>query len=175
MNEHSRLDDASFFPVPAALVTFLGVGGKVQLLPATWVSAICRRPLRLTVSFQSPLDAVLLPAVGADFAINLPAEQWRFAPSFLRYLREEELDLAAAYGLSLVTGGQTGVPLVAECPVQVECSRAVVRANYGRLYLSGEVVAVHTADQLFPPHPFLRTWRRQLFRPGGLSEGLLPA
>jgi flavin reductase (DIM6/NTAB) family NADH-FMN oxidoreductase RutF len=171
MDEHSRLEEAQFFPVPAALITFTGPGGEAQILPATWVSAICARPLVFSIAFQYDLEPALLPAAGAPFAINLPAEQWRFAPSFLRYLREEKLDLVAAYGLSLVVGGETGVPLVAECPIQVECSGGAVSSRFGRMFLGGVVVSVHTAEHLTSGYPFVRTWRRHLSRRGKRATG----
>lgn len=175
MNEHSRLEEAGFFPVPAALVTFRGADGRPQIMPATWVSAVCTHPLTLSVAFQYHLQPLLLPRSGADFAISLPAEQWRFAPSFLHYLCVEELDLAAAFGLTLTAGVETGVPLVAECPVQVECRRAAVDSRFGRLFLGGEVVAVHTLDHPVSTHPFIRTWRRHLFQLKGEKGRRLPA
>lgn len=149
-----------------AWMTYTTPDGGWGLSPVGWLGIVCSRPPRISFRLHSRQPgAADLPA-GSSFEINLvpfggvavPALPATSEPDFL----EGEI-----------------APLLAACPVRIECRNASFDGD-GRLgMVSGEVMAVHMQGisygleeetPLEPIRPFARAWRRHL-QPVDCSAG----
>jgi hypothetical protein len=73
--------------------------------------------------------------------------------------RDADPALAGRSPLSLLVEEERGVPLVAACPVRIECRCRSLKGRFGQRRLSGEVLAVHLdggRQELAAPVDFCR-------------------
>jgi flavin reductase (DIM6/NTAB) family NADH-FMN oxidoreductase RutF len=126
----------SLVSISPALVTYRSAAGVPQVVAATWVGIVCATPPLLTVALTQAANRSLDISPGEAFAVNLTAEGTHLSSSFPESLEWSEAEPALA-GDEL-----SGVPLIAQCPVQIVCRRGMLHASYGRELLRGEVAAV---------------------------------
>ncbi|MFA5516008.1 MAG: flavin reductase [Desulfuromonadales bacterium] len=146
MEDPTAVPGFSFRPVPAALISYRSAQGAPCVLATGWVGMICTRPATLCVSLKQPSPPELL---GSDFfCINLLSEE------MLAYCDPVPLQAASAAdanaaGLTLQRGAAHDGPLIAECPVKMECRRIDSSAQYGQELLRGAMIAVHLGDMVY--------------------------
>lgn len=137
MRKRYPLLGTSLLPVPSALVTYRSVTGLLQVAAATWVGTTCADSSMLAVglkSGESPLEKL---GPEGFFAVNLPASADCFSRLFMECSGWPESTF------TLIEGGLSGVPLIAECPIHIECRRGRVKASFEREILRGEVMILH--------------------------------
>jgi len=146
-------------PMPIVLVTALDADGGaclctvgawslVNAVPRMYGVALCEREAGPAYpGFWRRHTSAAVDATN-EFAINIPhaglADAWIAAASRSR-TREPSLDKFALAGLTPAPAKVIRAPLVAECPVSIEC---VVRARLQlptHDWVVGEAVAVHSA------------------------------
>lgn len=168
----------SFLPVPSALLTFRSPGGKGRVHAVGWLGVVCDTPALLTVCFRSGADDREMLRAGDLFFVNLPKEDvlqalaGRMLPG-----REVNLDTSALPPLPTLAGEERGVPLVAACPIRIECRCRSLAVRFGQYRLCGEVLAVHLDGQrqeLTAPADFCRLAPLQRRRLQGRGAGLEP-
>lgn len=128
---------ASLLSVPSALVTYRSATGVLQVAAATWVGITCTGPSVLTVGLkrrEHPLEKL---GPEGFFAVNLPSAESCFSQPFIDYAGWPDSPF------TLIEGELSGVPLIAECPIQIECRRGKISTSFEREMLKGEVVIVH--------------------------------
>lgn len=125
---------------PPALVSFQDNLGGSRLLVASWVGVACTLPAVATIAFPCCLDPESTPAAGAAFVIHLLDEAWAEV-----HLQRPGLDTVGRSTLlpdswPLGWGEATGAPLLAGCPLQVECRNGRPRRRFGQCLIEGDVV-----------------------------------
>lgn len=125
---------------PPALVSFQDDCGEPQLLVVSWVGVACTLPAVATIAFPCCLDPQSTPQAGSAFVIHLLDELW--AEAHLQRPALEALGGSARLPESWVLGrGEvTGAPLLAGCPLQLECRNGRPRRRFGQCLIEGEVV-----------------------------------
>jgi len=173
MPQSSRAFGLSFLPVPSALVTFRAPGGKGRVHSVGWLGVVCDNPPLLTVCFRPGTGDREMLHAGDQFFVNLPNEELlqaldgRMWPAW-----EADLATSGRTPLPFLTGELGGVPLVAACPVRIECRCRSLKVRFGQHRLCGEVLAVHLdgrRQELAAPVDFCRLMPLQRRRFQGLS------
>lgn len=123
--------------IPSALVTYRSAAGLLQVVAATWVGITCTGPPMLSAGLKRRANSLERLGPEGFFAINLPASETCFPRSSM-----EETGWPDS-SFTLVEGELSGVPLIMECPIQIECRRGRVSASFERKMLKGEVMIVH--------------------------------
>jgi hypothetical protein len=115
---------------------------------------------------------------GDLFFVNLPTEELlqaldgRMWPGW-----EADLAISGRSPLSFIAGGERGVPLVADCPVRIECCCRSLKVRFGQHRLCGEVLAVHLdgcRHELVAPVDFCRLMPLQKRRFQGFGASCMP-
>jgi flavin reductase (DIM6/NTAB) family NADH-FMN oxidoreductase RutF len=134
----------SFLPVPSALVSFCSVGGLHRVLPVGWLGVVCDVPPLLTVSFHPGAAGRRLLRLGDPFVVNLPTEEMTQTLAARRCPNQEGNRPASDQSpLQYISAESKKVPLVAGCPVRIECRCRALTVRFGQYRLCGEVLAVH--------------------------------
>lgn len=140
---------ASFKSWPPALVSFQDEAGTPRLLVSSWVGVACTLPAVATIAFSCCLGPESLPAAGAAFVIHLLDEVWAEI-----HLQRPGLDTLGSSALlpeswALGWGVATGAPLLAGCPLQVECRNCRPRHRFGQCLIEGDVVTATVDGVVF--------------------------
>ncbi len=138
-----------FCPVPTALLSFRSASGQLLIVPAGWVGIVCSKPSTLSVGFRQGAFARQDLLADGDFAINLPTDELLADARFLEALAVSGSDILEAAGLTLTEGTIGRVPLIAECPVQVECRKGTVQTRFSQCLVTAEVACVHMAGRSY--------------------------
>ena len=142
-----RRPSTLFLPKPVALVT-AAADGRDNVMTAAWVNAACMDPPMLAVSVRSSRFTHGLIERGGQFAVNLPGEELLEAAELCGSLSGRDCDKFERAGLTREAASRIGAPLVAECPLSIECEvRQALRLGSHTLFI-GEVLAVRVDGRI---------------------------
>ncbi len=147
MTKQIRQPGTYLYPLPVVLVS-CGIGEKANIITLSWVGTLCSTPPTIGIGVRPERHSHHLIQEVGEFVVNLPtAEQARHA-DYCGRVSGEGRDKWADCGFTRAPASQVKVPLIAECPVNIECRlRHTVPLGSHDLFI-GEVVAVHVDDSL---------------------------
>lgn len=135
------------YPVPAVLVSSHD-GGTDNVLTVSWAGTVCTEPAMLSISLRPERHSYGLIRRSGEFVVNLPTADMARAVDFCGVKSGAGIDKISAAGLSRRPARYVSAPLIAECPVCIECRvKDVVPLGSHHLFLS-EVLAVHAEESL---------------------------
>ncbi len=135
------------YPVPAVLVTSCS-GGKENVLTVSWAGTVCTDPPMLSVSLRPERYSYPLVRESGEFVVNVPTARIMRAVDFCGVRSGRDVDKFEAAGLTREKASIVSAPLIAECPVSIECRvKDVIPLGSHDLFLA-EVVAVHAEQSL---------------------------
>jgi flavin reductase (DIM6/NTAB) family NADH-FMN oxidoreductase RutF len=130
------------YPLPAVMVS-CGTGQRANIITLAWVGTLCSNPPQVGIGVRpSRYSHGLIQEVG-QFVVNLPnVEQVRWV-DYCGTVSGRDEDKWAACGFTPAPATQVQVPLIAQCPVNLECRlRHTLSLGSHDLFI-GEIVAVH--------------------------------
>ncbi len=135
------------YPVPAVLVTSRG-GEKENVLTVSWAGTVCTDPPMLSISLRPERYSYPLIRESGEFVVNIPTARIMRAVDFCGVRSGRDVDKFEATGLTREKASIVSAPLIAECPVSIECRvKDVIPLGSHDLFLA-EVVAVHAEHSL---------------------------
>ena len=133
------------YPIPAVLVS-CGTGERANIITLAWVGTLCSEPPLVGIGVRpSRHSHGLIKEVG-EFVVNLPGvEQVRWV-DHCGVVSGRDEDKWAACGFTPMPASQVQVPVIAECPVSIECRlQQTISLGSHDLFI-GEVVAVQVDE-----------------------------
>lgn len=128
------------YPVPAVLVS-CGVE-KPNIITLAWVGTVCSDPPAVSIGVRRERFSHALIAETGEFVVNLPRADQVDAVDYCGQVSGRDVDKWAMCGLTPAPASKVRVPLIAECPVALEC-RVTQKLTLGSHDLFvGEVLAV---------------------------------
>ncbi len=133
-------------PVPVVLVTSVGADGRPNVVTLAWAGVVCSTPPMVSIAVRPERFSHGLIKATGQFVVNLPSSEQLWAVDYCGTRSGRHEDKFAAAGLTPVPASEVRPPLIAECPINVECVvRHELSLGSHDLFI-GEVVAVH-ADE----------------------------
>ena len=141
MAKVTRKPGTVLYPVPAVMVS-CGTGERANIITLAWVGTLCSEPPLVGIGVRpSRYSHGLIEEIG-EFVINLPtAEQARWV-DYCGVVSGQDEDKWAACGFTRAPASQVQVPLIAECPVNIECRLHQTLSLGTHDLFVGQVVAV---------------------------------
>ncbi len=135
-----------FLPKPVALVS-TAHGGRDNVMAAAWVNVVCMEPPQVGVAVrESRFTHGLLQASG-EFVVNIPSQNlWRTV-DLCGVVSGRDQDKFALAGLTRERPSEVGAPLVAECPLNIECRVTASLPLGSHTLFVGLVLAVHLEEE----------------------------
>lgn len=143
MNEKVQLSpDTTLYPVPVVLIT-CGSGDETNIFTLNRIASCNAEPPMISISvrpFRASHDFILQ---AGEFVVNIPWPDMELVTDYVGTTTASETDKWAESGLTRVPATQVKPPLLAECPVNLECKvvRRVTLPSHS-LFIA-EVVAIH--------------------------------
>ena len=131
-----------FLPKPVVLVS-TAHAGRDNVMTVAWVNVVCMEPPQVAVAMhESRFTFELLQASG-EFVVNIPSQDlWR-AVDLCGVVSGRDQDKFALAGLTRETASELQAPLVAECPLNIECRVSASLPLGSHTLFVGLVLAVH--------------------------------
>lgn len=139
----------TLYPVPAVMVS-CGLD-KPNIITLAWVGTLCSDPPSVGISIRPERFSYNLINEADEFVVNLPRADQVDVTDYCGSVSGRNVDKWAACGLTPVPASKVRTPLIAECPVALEC-RVTHRLDLGVHHLFiGEVVAVQADEEALDP------------------------
>jgi len=143
MGKISLERNALLAPVPVVLLSCVGETGSPSVLTVSWVSVVCATPPMVGVAMREERFSYALLRETGEFVLNIPPASLLRAVDFCGTASGETVDKFLQAKLTPVPAAKVRPPLIAECPINVECVvRQVLPLGSHVLFLA-EVAALH--------------------------------
>jgi flavin reductase (DIM6/NTAB) family NADH-FMN oxidoreductase RutF len=134
----------ALYPLPAVLVS-CGVE-KPNIITLAWVGTVCSDPPAVAIAVRPSRHSHSLIAQAGEFVVNLPGADQVQVVDHCGQVSGRDVDKWAACHLTPVPASQVRAPLIAECPIALEC-RVLHRLPLGSHDLFvGQVLAVQVEE-----------------------------
>jgi flavin reductase (DIM6/NTAB) family NADH-FMN oxidoreductase RutF len=147
MAKVTRKPTTVLYPVPAVLVS-CGTDQRANIITLAWVGTLCSEPPLVGIGIRpGRYSHGLIKRVG-EFVVNLPdATQTRWV-DYCGMVSGRDVDKWAACGFTPAPASEVQVPVIAECPVNIECRvRQILSLGSHDLFI-GEVAAVQVDEAM---------------------------
>jgi flavin reductase (DIM6/NTAB) family NADH-FMN oxidoreductase RutF len=133
------------YPMPAVLVGAL-VHGKPNFMTAAWTGIACATPPMLSVAIRPNRYTREGISVGGVFSINVPRVAQATPVDYLGIVSGRDEDKNARAGLAVFFGDLLDAPMIAQCPLCLECRVAHILALGSHDLVVGEIVQTHVDE-----------------------------
>lgn len=156
----------SLAPIPASLISSGTFEGKKNLISLAWVGIVNSDPPMLSISVRPQRHSYQMIKDSGEFVVNVPSADLLTAVDYCGNTSGRDVDKFASAGLTALPASKVSAPIVAECPINLECRvRQVISLGSHDLFLA-EIVAVQADDQMVEGGR-LNTGRLHTFAYGG--------
>ena len=109
-------------PVPTVLVSCgAAEGSKPNLITIAWAGNVCSDPPMLSISVRPERYSYDIIKTTKEFVVNVPSLRQARAVDWCGVVSGRNEDKFAAAGLTPSPALKVGCPIVAECPLNIEC------------------------------------------------------
>jgi flavin reductase (DIM6/NTAB) family NADH-FMN oxidoreductase RutF len=164
-------------PTPVVMLSCGLPGEKPNIITLAWVGTVCSEPPMLSVSIRKERFSHRIVKESGEFVVNLVPAALTKACDFCGVRSGRDLDKFQTLGLTAEKAPNlTQAPLIAECPVNLECRVEQVLELGSHDMFIGRIVGVQVDDTLLDGKGALKLDRANLvvyshgeyFRPGSL-------
>ena len=137
------------YPTPAALVTSVDEGGRPNIITLGEVFNISiRNPVILGIAIRKATYSHSLISRTREYVVNLPGRAISEEVWFCGSVSGRDVNKFEASGLTPLSAREVRPPLIAECPVNIECRVLDIQAIGDHDLFLGEAVAQHVDEAL---------------------------
>ena len=134
-------------PVPPALVT-CAENGRVNVITVAWTGILCSKPPVTYISVRPERFSHGIIDRTGEFVINFPNDAIARQTDLCGMLSGRKVDKIEKCGFHLLPGSEVSVPVIAECPLSVEC-RVIERKDLGSHNLFMAEIVATQADERY--------------------------
>ncbi len=141
-----RKGSTDLFPVPTVMVTCADADGKPNIITLAWVGTVCSEPPHLTIAIRPSRHSHSVVKDAGEFVVNIPSEKLLEQTDLCGTVSGRDVDKFQEAGFTAAPATQVKVPLIAECPVNIECRVKEVLSLGTHDVFVAEVLATHVDD-----------------------------
>lgn len=134
--------DTTLYPVPVVLIT-CGVGDTINVFSLNRIASCNAEPPMLSISVRPIRASHDLIEQSGEFVVNIPWPEMELVSDFVGTTTLRETDKWLETGLTRLLATHTHAPLIAECPVNIECQVVQKIKLPSHSLFVGQVVALH--------------------------------
>jgi flavin reductase (DIM6/NTAB) family NADH-FMN oxidoreductase RutF len=143
-----RKPSAALLPNPVVMVSASGGAGAANFLTIAWVGTVCSSPPMLSVAIRPSRYSHDLVSREREFVVNIPGVEQLEGVDVAGVWSGREHDKFAELGFTPQPASKVGAPLIAECPINLECVvRHQLSLGVHDLFIA-EIVAAHYDEDL---------------------------
>lgn len=139
-------DPTPFFPMPAVLITCRPPAGPPNVMSLGYVGFCSWEPPVLSIGLNTARYSRRVILETREFVVALPGPEQLEALDYCGFVSGADTDKFARAGLTPVDGALVAAPLIAECPVNLECKLLQVLPLGSHEAFLARVVAAHVDE-----------------------------
>ncbi len=139
---------AAVYPAPAALVSAYDDKGKPNAMTAAWITNICADPVTVVVGIRDIRYTYELIEKAQCFGVNIPNVAITKEADYFGVVSGRDTDKFKDTGLTVFKGKEVDVPLIQECPINVECKVTHIYKVGTHYAIFGEVLKVYYDESM---------------------------
>jgi flavin reductase (DIM6/NTAB) family NADH-FMN oxidoreductase RutF len=132
------------YPIPAVLVTC--GWDRPNIITLAWVGTVCSDPPAVGIAVRPERFSYSLISASGEFVVNLPRADQVAAVDYCGQVSGRDVDKWVACGLTATPANKIRTPLIAECPVALECRTSQQLTLGAHDLFIGEVLAVQVDE-----------------------------
>jgi len=147
-NDRTSLNPSTMLsPVPVVMVS-CGSMEKPNIITLAWVGTINSEPPMVSISIRKERYSHDLIENSGKFAINLVSEDLVKETDYCGIKSGRDVNKFTHLRLKAIEGNVTGVPMIAQSPVNMECTvKQILRLGTHDMYIAS-IDAVHVKNEL---------------------------
>lgn len=134
------------YPMPAFLIGTL-VAGQPNFMTAAWSGIANSNPPMITVAVQHHRHTLRGIKENSTFSVNVPGEDQVLETDYCGMVSGSKQDKTAACGFTLFYGDLKTAPLIAQCPVNLECKVVHILNLGSHALIVGQIMETHVSAQ----------------------------
>ncbi len=134
-------------PVPVVLVS-CGHGEQANIITIAWTGILCSSPPQVGIGVRQDRHSHGLIQEAGEFVVNVPGEGLLDEVEYCGFVSGREVDKFAVQGLTPAPGSEVQTPIIAECPLNIECRLAHKLSLGSHDLFVGQVVAVQVSQEV---------------------------
>jgi flavin reductase (DIM6/NTAB) family NADH-FMN oxidoreductase RutF len=138
----------ALYPVPVVLVTCVDPAGKPNIITLAWAGTVCSSPPMVGIGVRPSRYSHDLIRDSGEFVVNLPSTAIAEAVDICGTVSGANVDKFQTTGLTPLLASKVRPPLIAECPVNLECKMTQALSLGAHTLFLGEIVAVQTDESV---------------------------
>lgn len=143
--------NTTLYPVPVVLIT-CGAGDNVNIFSLNRITSCNAEPPMIAISVRPMRASHDMIDHHGEFVVNIPWPDMEIVSDFVGTTTIKETDKWVETGLTRLKASKVQSPLLAECPVNIECSVVQsIRLPSHSLFIA-EVVALHADSGIVDDH-----------------------
>ena len=135
-------------PVPAVMVSCQGREGPPNIITVAWAGTLCTNPPLLGISVRPERHSFRLISETGEFVVNMPSRYEAFATDLCGVVSGRDGDKFARAGLTAAPAEHVKAPIIAECPINIECRVKQTLPLGSHTLFIAEIVGVQVTRRL---------------------------
>jgi flavin reductase (DIM6/NTAB) family NADH-FMN oxidoreductase RutF len=136
------------YPMPAFLIG-ADIDGRPNFMTAAWSGIACSSPPMLTVALQHHRYTLKGIKENGVFSVNVPSADLVEEADYCGIVSGEKEDKVAACKFEVFYGPLKTAPMIAQCPVNLECEVMHMLDLGSHALVVGQIEEVHVSEECF--------------------------
>jgi flavin reductase (DIM6/NTAB) family NADH-FMN oxidoreductase RutF len=133
------------YPMPAFLIG-ADIAGRPNFMTAAWSGIACSNPPMLTVALQHHRYTLRGIKENGTFSVNVPSVDLVKETDYCGIVSGEKQDKVAACRFTVFYGPLKTAPLIAQCPLNLECKLVHMLHLGSHALVVGQIEEVHASE-----------------------------
>ncbi|OGC95483.1 MAG: flavin reductase [candidate division Zixibacteria bacterium RBG_16_53_22] len=139
----------ALIPLPAVMVTCQRPGDRPNIITIAWTGIICSEPPMISISIRKNRFSHEIIRDTGEFVVNITTQALAEATDICGVASGRNTDKFKLAGLTATPASIVQVPLIEECPINLECqTRRVLELGSHDMFIA-EIVATQIDEQVF--------------------------
>jgi flavin reductase (DIM6/NTAB) family NADH-FMN oxidoreductase RutF len=134
-------------PVPVVMVS-CGHGDQANIITIAWTGILCSSPPQIGIGVRPERHSHALIKKTGEFVVNVPSENLLDEVEYCGFISGREVDKFASRGMTPAPGSEVHTPIIAECPINIECRVNQTLSLGSHDLFIGQVVVVQLSQEL---------------------------
>jgi len=143
MEKVSLKPQSLLLPLPAVMVSCVGEGYKPNIITISWIGIVNSEPPMLSISVTPQRHSYDIIRQSGEFVVNLTSEGNLKETDFCGNRSGRDVDKFEELNLTPIPGKVTSVPMIKECPINLECQIKQSHILGSHEMFIAEIMAVH--------------------------------